>query len=132
MSDLKYTPFKFRKPRLVLRKKKAVHIFEREGIIYYVNSKAHVLLNPEDIDNGSGILLVKPLLTREISGIYFTETPMPTDEEFFAAEVAYLYAIGKPRKGYKVVPITLFPGYYDHSPENIQRLHDAGDMFSRE
>ena len=129
MSELKFKPYKFKKPRRIWKRSKAFHIFERKGITYYINASTSVLLNPEKLD-GSGILLVKPILEWEPTGVFFSDKPFPTDKETFAAEVAYLYAIGKPRKGYAVVPATMFPGCYDHTPENIKKLRKAGDVFS--
>lgn len=131
MSKLKIHPRKLRKPKRLWRRAKAFHIFEREGITYYIQSDC-VLLNPEDVEYGQGILLAKPTLNNEPVGVYFTKKVRATTREEKAAEVAYFYAVGKPRKGLYVVPITIFPGCYDHSPENVKALLDAGDIFAYE
>lgn len=131
MSELKIHPRKLKKPKRLWRQTKAFHIFEREGITYYIQSDC-VLLNPEDIEYGQGILLAKPNLNNEPVGVYFTKKVRATTREEKAAEIAYLYAVGQPRKGLSVVPITIFPSCYDHSPENVKALLDAGDMFAHE
>lgn len=131
MAKLKFHPRKFRKPKRLWRHTKAFHIFEREGITYYIQADS-VLLNPEDLEYGQGILLAKPTLNNEPVGVYFTKKVRATAREEKAAEVAYLYAVGQPRKGLCVVPITIFPGCYDHSPENVKALLNAGDMFAYE
>lgn len=129
MSELKFHPFKPRKARRIWRKTKAFHILVRENITYYVNAN-YILLNPEHLEHGSGIVLVKPFLENEVTGIYFTARPLPTPDEEWEAAFAYLYEVGEPRKGYAVVPATLFPDMYEHSEENLKALREAGDFLA--
>lgn len=110
-------------------KKKAVIEIEREGIIYYLNSHI-VLLNPEKIDQGKGILLIKPELDLETVGAYFIEGVNPTLQEENEARCAYLYAVGKPRRGMWVLPAYFFSECVGNDPENLQVLRDKGAWIS--
>ena len=122
-----FTPFKFRKPRRVWFPKKSFHTFNRQGCIFHINSSS-VLLNPEDMDAGEGIALVKPVDENEPVGVYFIDGVNPTKQEEAEAMFSYLYAVGKPRRGMWVLPAYCFPNCIDNSPENLQALREKGAL----
>lgn len=45
---------------------------------------------------------------------------------------AYLYVLGVPRSNLLVLPATCWPSTYEHTPENVAALAEAGALLIQE
>lgn len=95
----------------------------RAGIAYYAKPNCKVL-NPFK-EGGDGVYFVKGS-NDDPTGIFFTDAYHVSDEEYSEAIAAYLFAYGIPRDDLAMVPVTLWPKTYEHTPENIAALRAVG------
>lgn len=106
------------------RRQRGCRRINRNGVIYYA-LRQYTLLNPWSSPLGRGLCFVRAA-DSDPTGVFFTESGTPTEDEVAEALRAYLFEFGAPEGGLHVLPATLWPRCYERTPDNIDALRAIG------